>query len=371
MRTPTILLTGATGHIGRAVLAALLTDRPDARVYVLVRDPTLWAAHARRLGRVASRVTALPGDLTRPGLGLSPLTRTWLSTQLDTIVHAAANTSFAQTLAEGRSINVEGTRRLLELAAERPGPRFVFVGTAFVAGNRTGIVGEDDLAVEPGFLNAYEQSKHEAEALVRAEASDWLILRPSTVVCDDATGVVTQLNAVHRALRIYYRGLAALMPGAHDTPVDMVPTDYVARATAELVLRHREVSCRTLHLCAGRDAIPLGDMLDQACAAWERSVAWRRRSIPRPALTDLATYRLFEETIAATGDARLNRIIQSLSFFIPQLAYPKVFDTAGADAILRTRPPAVREYWPKLIDRLTHTRWGRDPAAPGLAAEVA
>ena len=51
-----------------------------------------------------------------------------------------------------------------------------------------------------GWVNAYEQSKYEAERLVMEQAASWVILRSSTVVCDDVAGHVTQMNAVHRAL---------------------------------------------------------------------------------------------------------------------------------------------------------------------------
>ena len=152
------------------------------------------------------------------------------------------------------------------------------------------------LCASHGFVNAYEQSKYEAELLVRASDLPWLVLRSSTIVCDDITGAVTQLNAVHRALRVFHNGMAALMPGTEDTPVDLVTTAHVAQGVAELGMGRGQIG-GTYHLCAGSGALPLGQLLDGAYQVWARDRDWLRRGISRPALTDLDTYRLFEQSV--------------------------------------------------------------------------
>ena len=363
MSARTVLVTGATGLLGAETLRRLLLGAPGVRAYVLVRDVRAWTHHARRPGSGLQRVVPVRGDLTLPGVGLEPGAERILR-EIDTILHLAADTSFGRSLPESRRTNVEGTRNLLELAAAAPRPvRFVFVSTAFVAGRLTGRVPETPHAGAAGWLNAYEQSKHEAEALVRERAAEWLILRPSTVVCDDPSGSVTQVNAVHRGMHVYYRGLAAMMPGSEETPVDMVPRDYVCEGISRLALA-ADVSGRTLHLCAGGDALPLGEVLDRAFALWERIPEWRRRCTSRPVLADLPTYRLFERSIEETGDARLRRVIRSVSFFMPQLAFPKVFDTSGADSVLGFRPPPVRSFWTQVLEHLLLTQWRAFPPEP-------
>lgn len=359
----TVFVTGATGLVGKAVLQQLLQD-PSLSVYALARDP---AMAARTIAQ--PRVTILRGDITQHGLGLDAHARAHIR-NVDAVVHSAANTSFAQTRAEATALNVMGTRNVLDVFANRAG-RFVLVSTAFVAGRRSGLIVEESSDGTDGWVNAYEESKHEAERLVRAHAADWLVLRPSTIVCDDASGRVTQLNAVHRGMHIYYRGLAAMMPGGERTLVDMVPLDYVARAIAQLTLA-RDVGSRTLHLCAGEGALPLGELLDIAYAVWQRAPAWRRRSLPRPSLTGLETYRLFERTVEQTGDVRLQRVIRSLSHFMPQLAYPKIFDTTGAVRMLDMRAPEVRTFWPLVLEHLLQTHWrGGELETETAAVQVA
>ena len=359
MGDETLLITGATGLIGHAVLGQLLSTQGTCRrAYVLARDPRAWRAVAASLPGRHEAVTLLEGDVTRPGLGLDATVRTELARSVTVVVHCAADTSFSQTLEHARAVNTLGTANVLALATGmRALRRVVQVSTAFVAGAVTGRVLERDNGAPPAWVNAYEQSKFEAEQLVRAFPGEWLILRPSTVVCDSPAGGISQINAVHRALRLYHHGLASMIPGDESSPVDVVHCEYVARAIADLALRP-DLSGQTCHLCAGEGALPLGELLDTTYAIWAATPTWKRRSVVRPALTDLATYRLFERSVEEVGDARLRQAVASLSHFVPQLTLPKQFDTTVADAALGYRAPPVREFWPRVVGELLATGWG-------------
>jgi thioester reductase-like protein len=351
----TILVTGATGLVGRRVVASLLM-RTDAAIVVLVRDPARWQAIASGMGISASRVTPIRGDITRPALGMDArAVRRWLGSP-SLFIHSAADIVFSRPLADARRVNTDGTRNVVELAGSFPHARLAYVSTAFAVGRRTGEIADGDDAGDAGWVNSYEQSKHEAEALVRSSGLDYVIARPSTIVCDDVHGRVTQVNAVHRALRLYHAGLASMMPGADDTPVDVIPADWVADAIARLALA-REASGSTVHLCAGEGALQLGALLDRTYALWSQDPDWRRRGIARPALSDLPTYQLFERSVELVGDARLKRITRSLSHFVPQLALPKYFDTARARAILGEAAPPVASYWDRMLERLLESNW--------------
>ena len=168
-----------------------------------------------------------------------------------------------------------------------------------------------------------------------------------------------QYNAVHRALRLYRTGLASMMPGREDNPVDFVPADYVADCTATMV-RTPGIEGSTFHVCTGDRAITLGGLLDQAYAIWSESPEWSRRAIPRPALTDLDTYRLFERSVEDTGDARLCAITKSLSHFVPQLALPKWFDTTRTEAVTGRPPPSALDFWPVVIRYLVLSNWAAE-----------
>src|SRR6185503_779596 len=167
--TMNIFVTGATGLLGRKVVALLLADPAVARIYLLTRPQP----RGRDIG-FGWPCEVIPGDLRQGGLGISYDARTRLARNVTRVIHLAANTSFSQTVDEARDTNCNGTGQLLDLcAAWTLVTRFVHVSTAFVAGLRTGVIREDVGESADGWANAYEQSKAEAERLVRAARSDW------------------------------------------------------------------------------------------------------------------------------------------------------------------------------------------------------
>jgi thioester reductase-like protein len=86
------------------------------------------------------------------------------------------------------------------------------------------------------FRNTYEQTKAEAEALVRSRLGSLpgVILRPSIIVGDSRTGVTSSFKMMYWPLKIYSRRLWRTVPGYPDAVLDIVPVDYVARAVAQL-----------------------------------------------------------------------------------------------------------------------------------------
>jgi long-chain acyl-CoA synthetase len=353
-----VFVTGATGLVGGGVLRRILADDPSVEAFALIRDDSGWNRLARELGTLADRVVPVRGDVTLPQLGLEPLVRRRLELQTSAIVHAAADTSFSRTLEHSLAVNAIGTEHVIRLARDCGRlERLSFVSTAFVAGRATGSIPEQDNGSRAGWVNAYEESKYEAESVVRSSGLPWTILRSSTIACSSSAGDVSQINAVHRALRIYHRGLAAMMPGHRNNPLDVVTATFVSDAIARLTFEPRAEG-KTVHLCAGRNALTLGELVDTAYDVWASEPAWRKRGVERAMITDPDTYRLFELTVHETGDPRLRAILTSLSYFIPQLALPKVFDTTVAEDLLGTAPPCSRVFWLPMLQQLLATNWG-------------
>ena len=365
--TRTLLVTGATGLVGRDVVTRLLARERGLRIIALVRDPARLVTLANAARWPIDRLALLVGDVARPGLGLDADARAMLARRTDAVLHCAADTTFSRPLADARRVNTAGTAHLLELAASWRRPvRFAHVSTAYVAGRRTGDIAEAPADGALGWVNGYEQSKFEAEALVRSAAVDGVVVRPSTIVCD-GDGVVDQANAVHRALRVYHGGLAAMLPGAPGATLDVVTSDYVADGIARIALAP-EASGRTFHLCAGAGAIGLEEMLDVTWEAWARDPAWRRRAVARPAIADLATWDAFTLAVEETGSARLAGVLRALAHFVPQLALPKRFDTQAADALLGRPAPAVAHFWPRMVANLASGGWRGGTLAAERAA---
>jgi long-chain acyl-CoA synthetase len=362
-----VLLTGATGFVGMELLARYL-ERSDRRIVTPVRaaddhaaadrmDAILRELFGHRAGLYADRVEPVAADLTAPGLGLEPARREAIAERVNKVVHSAASVSFSLPLDESRDINVEGTRRVLELAElvrERGGlERYAHVSTAYVSGTHAGRFGERDLDVGQGFRNAYEQSKFEAEQLVRSHAElPTTILRPSIVVGDRRSGWTAAFNVLYWPLRAFSRGLYPAVPALPAAPVDVVSVDYVADAIHALCEAPEGIG-ETYHLTAGAQASSVAELTELASRYFDR---------PPPRVLEPAEFAAWAGDISPLQRSALE---QSAIFF-PYFAIGTIFDDVRARA--RLEPAGIRvsplaEYLERLLDFATRTRWGKRPVS--------
>jgi len=361
-------MTGATGFVGMELLARYL-ERTDRRVYALVRGADDHEVQARMEHTLhglfgpahpyAQRVVAVRGDVAQPGLGIAA-GLDWLAGEVSEIVHAAASVSFELELQIARAINVDGTRRVLEFAerchAHGALRRLSYVSTAYVAGEHAGCFSEDDLEAGQRFRNTYEQSKFEAEQLV-SRAREQLpitIFRPSIIVGERDSGWTASFNVLYWPLRAFSRGTYFALPARGDSPVDVVPVDYVADAMFALS-QAREAEGATFHLTAGAHASTVGELVELATAFFKR---------PVPRLVEPAVYRRVVHPLlvqwASDGPSR-RALIRSEVFF-PYFAMQVGFDNRRSRIALRgagiaTTP--LRTYFDRLIQFAVAAEWGR------------
>lgn len=183
--TGLVALTGATGFIGRHLLADL-TAR-GYRVRVLLRRPVEVPPGA---------ASAVVGDLTRPINMAAALS------DVDAVVHSAglAHAMSGAPEDDYRTLNAQATARLAEAAARAKVRRFVFLSSirAQTGATAPGLVTEAD---EPRPTDAYGRSKREAELALAATGLDWAALRPVLVYGPGAKG---NLEALLRLARSSY-----------------------------------------------------------------------------------------------------------------------------------------------------------------------
>lgn len=365
-----VFLTGATGLVGMSVLARLAEAGDDRRVWALVRaaDDEEAAARLRAvLARVVDdpdaamrRVVAVAGDLTQPGLGLDAGTRDAIAEHVTHVVHAAASVAFTLPLDQAREINVEGTRRVLELAeacAARGGglARFAHVSTAYVAGTHRGRFSEDDHDVGQRFHNTYELTKWEAERLVRdrAERLAVQILRPSIVVGESRGGWTASFNVLYTPLRAFARGALPAMPARASAPADVVPVDYVADAIVALALGDAGASA-TYHLTAGSAASTVGELV---------ALSAERLEARPPVLLPPRLYRtLLHPLLVRRSTGARRRWLERAPAFFPYFAVAARFDDRRARAALDPlgiAPPPLRAYFDDLLGFALLADWGR------------
>jgi thioester reductase-like protein len=340
-----VLLTGATGFVGKEILDRFL-DR-GRRVFALVRARDDEAA-ATRLARHA-RLTPVAGDIERPGLGLARRTADALADDVTTVVHCAASVSFDLPLDESRRVNVDGTRHVLELAERCRGlERLSYVSTAYVAGEPRRLFRENQLDVGQSFRNPYERSKFEAERMVRERAAGLplQVLRPSIVVGDSRTGRTSSFNVLYGPLKAFARGAVPAIPARRSSPVDIVPVDYVADRAVELA---EDGLDGTFHLVAGRNATTVGRLLE---------LASERLGRRPPAVVPPTAYRRLLHPWLRRRHSGLRR----MEVYFPYFSMRVRFD----DRRLGPAPP-VESYFHRLVDFAERARWGRgaqhvDPA---------
>ncbi|MCC9070638.1 amino acid adenylation domain-containing protein [Flavobacterium sp. F-65] len=121
-----ILLTGVTGFVGANMLAEFLKTT-TAIIYLLIRANNEKHAQERLLETLndqllplslydKERVKLLPGDLSKPHLGLSPETYDALTQNIDVIYHAGSAVNFIQPYSYMKAANVDALRTVIHFA---------------------------------------------------------------------------------------------------------------------------------------------------------------------------------------------------------------------------------------------------------------
>jgi fatty acyl-CoA reductase len=195
-----IFVTGATGFLGTALVERLLRSIPDSELVLLIRPgrrtspmqratreilkndcfDRLRDMHGDRFdAEVASRVSAVAGDVGTDGLGLDDDARQVLST-CDIVIHSAATVSFDSPLDSAVEVNLLGPSRVAAAvvqaradAAEagRVGPtHFIPVSTAYVAGTHQGEAPEQLLEGNPYSMDVDWRGEVAAARRLRSDA---------------------------------------------------------------------------------------------------------------------------------------------------------------------------------------------------------
>ncbi|MDY7229129.1 AMP-binding protein [Hyalangium rubrum] len=162
-----LLFAGSTGFVGKVTLSMLLTRYGQEldKLYVLVRKGSAASAERRFFDKVAisepfqplrdaygdegalefirAKCEILDGDITDPNMGLTDAQVEALTGKVAAIVNCAGLVSFNPSLEVGLNVNTHGVKYVVELALKWNAP-LIHMSTAFVAGNRSGLVFEDE-----------------------------------------------------------------------------------------------------------------------------------------------------------------------------------------------------------------------------------
>src|SRR6185503_7871446 len=216
-----VLVTGASGFIGEALIRRLAADGHEVRAF------------ARRAAAIATapHIHPFEGDM------LDPASLDRAAAGMDAIVHLACATGITDERLV-RAINVDGTRALLDAAEKHHVRRFVFVSTISATRERMG---------------PYGRTKKEGEAMVAHAGIEWVTVRPSLVYGSAPIGLFASLAAYLKSLPV------VPVIGSGKLELDPIHVDDVCEVLAQCVTRP-DVVGRTYDLL-GPERVTFNDFL--------------------------------------------------------------------------------------------------------------
>jgi len=264
-----IFITGATGFMGKVLVEKLLRSTPVNRIFLLIRQKRgvpssdrleqLLAAPifdaAKEANQVAGRVVGVSGDITLPGLGLSPEDERTLVSEVGVVFHSAATIRFDEKMTEAVKLNVIAVESIMNLARKmRKLEALVHVSTAYVNTELSQVPEEIQdygdprnvmtltKVMDPDLVNSltthligkkpntYTYTKALGESLLQKEGGDLpiAIVRPSMVAAawkEPIPGWVENLNGPTGILAASGKGVMRTMWAKPDMVADFIPVD--------------------------------------------------------------------------------------------------------------------------------------------------
>ncbi|WP_028046920.1 NAD(P)-dependent oxidoreductase [Cellulomonas sp. URHE0023] len=267
-----ILVTGASGMLGRGVAARLVADGHDVRTL------------QRRASGVATDVR---GSVTDPAAVAEAVH------DREAVVHLAAKAAITGPLAEYVEVNVRGTERVLTAAAAAGVRRFVHVSSPSVAHLGTSLAGAGAGPADPDRARGhYARTKAAAELIALAADEPGgmrvVVVRPHVVWGPGDTQLVGRVVDRARSGRLPVLGAGAAL----------IDTTYVDNAVDALVaaLHADDSACGEPYVVTNGEPRPVLELLRGICSA--SGVPTPRRHVPAAAaravggLLDLAWARL-------------------------------------------------------------------------------
>uniref|UniRef100_A0A8C9UKV5 Fatty acyl-CoA reductase n=1 Tax=Spermophilus dauricus TaxID=99837 RepID=A0A8C9UKV5_SPEDA len=273
-----ILITGATGFLGKVLMEKLFRTSPDLKVvYILVRpkagqtlqqrvfqilNSKLFEKVKEVCPKVHEKIKPIYADLNQKDLAISKEDMKELLSSVNIIFHCAATVRFDDPLRHAVQLNVTATQQLLHIASQMPKlEAFIHISTAYSNCNLKHI---DEViypcSVEPkkiiqsmewlddaiideitpkliaGRPNTYTYTKALGEMIVQEEGSNLnvAIIRPSIVGAtwqEPFPGWVDNLNGPSGLIVAAGKGFLRSIKATPMAVADLIPVDTVVNLT--------------------------------------------------------------------------------------------------------------------------------------------
>ncbi|HEX4853228.1 SDR family oxidoreductase [Arenimonas sp.] len=358
-------VTGATGFIGRYLVSNLLKRKGSVHVLVRKGSEKKLEAIAAKMGWDRKRIVPVPGDLSKPKLGLSAAQVKALAGKVQHFFHLAAIYDLSADAASQQVANIDGTRHAIELAAALKAGCFHHTSSIAAAGLYPGVFREDMFEEAEGLKDPYLRTKHESEGIVRNECKvPFRIYRPSMVIGHSKTGEIDKIDGPYYLFTLIKKMRQTLpqwVPtlGIEGGRINVVPVDFVADAM-DHIAHKKGLDGQCFHL-VDPEPMRFGELMNTFCRAAHAPEMTMRLDarmlavVPgavRSAVTNLPPVKRF--TSMLLRDLKLPPA--TLAF----ITYPTRFDTRVAERALKGSKIAVPDlegyawriwdYWERHLD---------------------
>lgn len=301
-RDRSIFITGGTGFMGKVLVEKLLRSCPDIKnIYLLMRpkngqgveqrleellDAPLFGKLRRHHPLALTKIVPVAGDVTEPELGISEADQETLIRCVSVVFHSAATVKFDEALKLSVTINILGTKRLIQLCHRMHNlEALIHVSTAYCNCDRKDVAEEiypvakdpdqvidwtrsmdDDMIdkLTPKLIasrpNTYTFTKALAEKMLQEESGTLplAIVRPSIVLSslrEPVAGWVDNWNGPNGIIAAVGNGFFRTMLCHEDKVADLVPVDIVINlmiCAAWRTATHRTGNITIYNCCTGQ-----------------------------------------------------------------------------------------------------------------------
>ena len=271
-----VLLTGATGFLAYRTLEKLIEDPRVDSIVAAARTDRKWRRKSN------PKVTYLFGDLTDRGYVKM------IVQECNTIIHTAALSSPWGSYEAFKIANVIVQENLIEAAKQADIQRFIYVSTPsiyFELKDKHNIKESDSLPKH--FINAYAQTKREAERLLETSGLEFISIRPRALIGRGDTIIMPRL------IRAYDEGKLKVM-GDGRNMVDLTPVSNVADSLILSLFAEKKAINQVYNLSNGAPA-NLWEKIESVLNHLDRKLT--QKKVPFWLVRSLAKFLEFKSNI--------------------------------------------------------------------------